>query len=47
MQTYKGKILAKGDELTSSDSDKGIVTFSNVGYSGRALIQCHIKLKIE
>ncbi len=30
----------KGDELTSSDSDKGIVTFSNVGYSGRALIQC-------
>jgi hypothetical protein len=30
----------QGDELAFNDSDKGVVTFINVGYSGRALIQC-------
>ena len=30
----------QGDELAFNDSDKGVVTFINVGSSGRALIQC-------
>ncbi|CAB5494840.1 DUF1566 domain-containing protein [Bathymodiolus thermophilus thioautotrophic gill symbiont] len=31
---------AKGDKLASAISDKGFVEFSDVGYSGEALIEC-------
>ncbi|CAB5495951.1 fibronectin type III domain-containing protein [Bathymodiolus thermophilus thioautotrophic gill symbiont] len=31
---------AKGDKLTSKISKKGVVAFSNIGYSGKALIEC-------
>ena len=30
----------RGDKLTSTISNKGTVVFSNVGYSGKALIEC-------